>query len=128
MLIRTIITWPCGHTREYAAGSQPAIPGDCPECGASFYAAPPPKLCIDCQHFECSYEPLAADGRSLFTFQCHAGKYDLAGRVLRTPQLAMYLRMARDCDSFFRIQAPATENRGIPSGEAFGKGGSLTPV
>jgi hypothetical protein len=82
-----------------------------------------PKLCIYCEHFTCSYvesEPGAGDAALML--KCEKGKFNLAGRPLRnTSQLRMYVNIAQKCELF---ELPA--NKGVPSGEQFGKGGSLT--
>lgn len=82
-----------------------------------------PKLCLYCEHFTCSYvesEPGAGD--KALTLKCEKGKFNLAGRALPgAAQLRMYVSMAQKCDLF---ELPT--NKGVPSGEAFGKNGSLT--
>lgn len=83
-----------------------------------------PKLCLYCRHFVIDYrESQAGAGDRALTLKCNEGKYDLAGRTLsNTAHFRMYVGMAQKCDAF----AIPTENRGVPSGEQFGKGGSLT--
>lgn len=86
-----------------------------------------PKLCLYCQHWRISYresEPGAGD-RAL-ELRCGQDKYNLAGRTLsNAAHLRMYAGMAQKCEAFELV---TVENKGVPSGEAFGKGGSLAVI
>lgn len=84
-----------------------------------------PRLCLYCEHFALSYkdsEPGAGD-RAL-VLRCQKGKFNLAGRQLDGPaQLRQYVHMGQKCEAWEVVQ-----NKGVPSGESFGKGGSLTVI